>query len=178
MVITFIKRLLGTSDPFDDFAAQCTRLHSIAATVTTAVKNKNYNAAAGRVAAMKRIIGLPVSHNPQCLIKLYQKKREKLQSVHDSNEKKEIVALEEEIIHGIRGIAQHCSAVGAAAEHLKNNKTAQKTAAPDVLIKHADAVERYCHKIRARAHKTASMMHTVKPKPTPKQTAQPIRKAA
>ncbi len=178
MVISFIKRLFGKSDPFDDFAAQCTRLSSIAATVTQAVKSKKYSEAASRVSAMKRIIGLPISSNNQCLINLYQRKQALLQSPIQGKEKEEIAALEKETLHGIRGIAQHCGAVGGAAEHLKNNKAAQKTAAPSVLIKHAEAVEAYCYKIRARAHKTASLWHALKQKQVQKISQPQMKQAA
>ncbi len=95
MVIQFIRRLFGKSDPFTDFAANAERLQAILARMEHDVAAKNWKAVQDKGEAALRIIGTVTGKNPQCLIELWTKQYSQIHRLPDSREKQTLIAKQE-----------------------------------------------------------------------------------
>ncbi len=74
MVIQLFKQVLGISNPYYDFTANITRISAILSSMEDNAKAANYGVVKEKTEAIKRMIGIPVASNSQCLIRLMQKK--------------------------------------------------------------------------------------------------------
>lgn len=149
MVIHLFKQVLGISDPFYDFTANITRISAILSSMEDNAKAANYKEVKEKTDAIKRMIGIPIAGNSQCLIRLMQKKADKLHSLPQSGEKTQLHTMEKDMHHALRYLINYIVQIGTISQELAQQS--QKHANPTVTqdINHA---RHYVIKMKARCH--------------------------
>ena len=99
--------------------------------------------------AIKRIIGLPIASNSQCLIKLIEKKHAKIASLPHSGERIQLETMERDMSKALHFFIGYVLEVTAIAQEL--SKHVQKQSNPLLLTKIRDSLH-FAEKMRARCH--------------------------
>jgi hypothetical protein len=149
MVIHIIKQTLGISSPFEDFTSNITRITSILYSMQSDVKAAQFKAVHEKAEAIKRLIGLPVASNSQCLIKLIQKKHTKIAALPHSGERIQLETMERDMGKALHFFIGYVLEVTAIAHEL--DKQHQKQSNSLLLAKIRDALH-FAEKMRARCH--------------------------
>ncbi len=149
MVIHLIKQVFGISNPFHDFTANITRISAILSSMEDNTKAANYAAVKEKNDAIKRMIGIPVASNSQCLIHLMQKKTDKIHALHQSGEKTQLQTMEKDMHHALRYLINYIVQIGTISQEL--SRQSQKQSSP-VLVQHINHARHYVVKMKARCH--------------------------
>lgn len=149
MVIDLIKQTLGLSNPFEDFTSNITRITSILYSMQSDVKAANFKKVKEKGEAIKRIVGLPIASNSQCLIKLIEKKHAKIVALPHSGERIQLETMERDMGKALHFFIGYVLEVTAIAHEL--SKHVQKQGNPLLLTKIRDALH-FAEKMRARCH--------------------------
>lgn len=149
MVIQLFKQVLGISNPYADFTANITRISAILSSIEDNAKAANYTAVKEKTDAMKRMIGIPVASNSQCLIRLMQKKAEKLHTLSQSGERAQLETMEKDMHHALKELIHYVVKIRAISEELV--KQAQKHR-NSMLEQHINHARHYVIKMKARCH--------------------------
>lgn len=149
MVILLIKQSLGLSNPFEDFTGNVTRITSILYSMQSDVKAANFKKVNEKGEAIKRIVGLPIASNSQCLIKLIEKKHAKIAALPHSGERIQLETMERDMNKALHFFIDYVLGVIAIAQQL--SKQQEKQSNPLLLTKIRDALH-FAEKMRARCH--------------------------
>ncbi|MEK6920777.1 MAG: hypothetical protein AABX82_02750 [Nanoarchaeota archaeon] len=149
MVIQFIKQTLGLSNPFEDFTSNVTRTTSILYGMQSDAKAVHFKRVKEKGEAIKRIVGLPIASNNQCLIKLIEKKHAKIAALPHSGERIQLETMERDMSKALHFFIEYVLEVTAIAREL--DKHQQKQSNPLLLTKIRNALH-FAEKMRARCH--------------------------
>ncbi len=149
MVIQLIQQVLGISNPYHDFTSNITRISAILSSMEDNAKAANYAAVKEKTDAIKRMIGIPVASNSQCLIRLMQKKTDKLHALHQSGEKTQLQTMEKDMHHALQQLIHYIVEIGTIAQELAKQPKKQRNAMLEQDINHA---RHYVIKMKARCH--------------------------
>ncbi len=149
MVIELFKQVLGISNPYCDFTANITRISAILSSMEDNAKAANYAAVKEKTEAMKRMIGVPVASNSQCLIRLMQKKAEKLHTLPSSGERTQLQTMEKDMHHALKELIHYVVKIGAISEELAKQTKKQRNSMLEQQINYA---RHYVIKMKARCH--------------------------
>ena len=149
MVIHLIQQVLGISNPYHDFTSNITRISAILSSMEDNAKAANYAAVKEKIDAIKRMIGIPVASNSQCLIHLMQKKTDKLHALHQSGEKTQLQTMEKDMRHALQYLINYIVQIGTVSQEL--SRQSQKQRVP-VLEQHINHARHYVIKMKARCH--------------------------
>src|SRR3989338_4784035 len=121
MVIHLIKQTLGLSSPFEDFTSNITRITSILYSMQSDANAANFKIIKEKGEAIKRIIGLPIASNSQCLIKLIEKKHAKIASLPHSGERIQLETMERDMSKALHFFIGYVLEVTAIAQELSKH---------------------------------------------------------
>lgn len=149
MVIHLFKQVLGISNPFHDFTANITRISAILSSMEDNAKAANYNTVKEKTDAIKRMIGIPIASNSQCLIRLMQKKADKLHALHQSGEKTQLQTMEKDMHHALQQLIHYIVQIGNVSSELAKQTEKQRNS---MLEQHINHARHYVIKMKARCH--------------------------
>ena len=118
MVIHLMQQVLGISNPFHDFTSNITRISAILSSMEDNAKAANYSTVKEKTDALKRMIGIPVASNSQCLIRLMQKKTGKIHALHQSGEKTQLQTMEKDMHHALQYLINYIVQIGTVSQEL------------------------------------------------------------
>lgn len=149
MVINLIKQIMGISDPFHDFTGNITRVASILYTMQHDAKAANFNTVQEKSEAIKRLIGIPVASNSQCLLKLSQKKHTAMIALPHSGEKMQLETMQRDMRQALHYMVREILSISGMAQHLARQNYKQSYPELNARITYA---QHFAEKMRARSH--------------------------
>ena len=149
MVIHLIQQIIGISNPFHDFTSNITRISAILSSMEDNARVANYKAVKEKTDAVKRMMGIPVASNSQCLIHLMQKKTDKIHALRQSGEKTQLQTMEKDMRHALQYLINYIIQIGTVSQEL--SRESQKQSSP-VLAQHINHARHYVIKMKARCH--------------------------
>ncbi len=149
MVINFIKQTLGISNPFSDFTSNITRIASILYSMQADANVANFRAVKEKIEAIKRMMGLPVTSNSQCLIKLSGKKGREIVKLPHSGKRVQLETMERDMRKALHFLINDVVRIDAMTNELQKHRQKQGNAVMATNIK--DALH-FAEKMRARSH--------------------------
>ncbi len=149
MVINLIKQIFGISDPFADFASNITRVASILYTMQYDAKAANFRSVEEKADAIKRMIGVPVASNSQCLLKLAQKKHAAMTVLPHSGEKMQIETMQRDMHQALHHMVREILHISGMAQHLAKQNSKKPYSELNERITYA---QHFAEKMRARSH--------------------------
>ena len=149
MVIHFIKQILGVSNPYQDFTANMTRVASILYTMQHDAKSAKFQNVVEKAEALKRIIGLPVASNSQCLLKLAQEKHAAMAHLPHSGEKMQLETMEQDMHKALHHFIKEILHISGMTQHLIKQNHEHPVAELSSRITYA---QHFAEKMRARSH--------------------------
>ncbi|MBI5073034.1 hypothetical protein HZA99_04405 [Candidatus Woesearchaeota archaeon] len=149
MVIHFIKQIFGVSDPFHDFTSNITRVASILYTMQSDAKHANFKTIEEKADALKRLVGVPVASNSQCLLKLAQKKHAVMAALPHSGEKMQLETMQRDMHQALHYLVREILHIFGMSQHLAKQNHKQPYAELNERITYA---QHFAEKMRARSH--------------------------